>query len=201
MKYRDKLMTLLHGQDIEDIVRNGLRKCMKDFPKIEVDYRRTKENIVHQFGEKAQWLCRSVSEQTAAVLFFAGVQGLKMNCDHFRNPLMPDCTWPQVDFDNCVRMEQVYEMPEYRKAKCVQEEYWPQITAVDAAMGNAIREYQGVMETSGVKLAHYYGYLFGNEILPYCVPGYCVDSVLTLRYKHILGDYFDEIVDLKLLAD
>ena len=70
---------------------------------------------------------------------------------------MPDCTWPQVDYDNCVRMEQVYEMPEYRKAKNVQEEYWQKNAAADSAAEDAIREYQSTMETAGIKLAHYYG--------------------------------------------
>ena len=201
MEYKNKSKTLLFGQDVESMVCHGLRKCMKDFHQIEADYKKAQENIIQQLGEEAQWLCQSVSNQVCAVLLFAGVQGLRMNCDHFRNPLMPDCTWPQLDYDNCVRIEQVYEMPEYRKAKSVQEKYWQKITVADSAVEDAIREYQSTMETAGIKLAHYYGYLFGNEILPYCLPGYCADPVLTLRYKHILGDYFDETADLDLFAD
>ena len=109
MEYRNKLKTLLFGRDMESMVCHGLRKCMKDFPQIEADYGKARENIIHQLGEEAQRLCQSVSDQVYAALFFAGVQGLRMNRDHFRNPLMPDCTWPQVDYDNCVRMEQVYD--------------------------------------------------------------------------------------------
>ena len=103
MEYRNKLKTLLFGQDMESMVCHGLRKCMKDFPQIEADYGKARENIIHQLGEEAQRLCQSVSDQVYAALFFAGVQGLRMNRDHFQNPLMPDCTWPQVDYDNCVR--------------------------------------------------------------------------------------------------
>lgn len=201
MEYRNKLKTLLFGQDMESMVCHGLRKCMKDFPQIEADYEKARENIIHQLGEEAQRLCQSVSDQVYAALFFAGVQGLRMNRDHFQNPLMPDCTWPQVDYDNCVRMEQVYEMPEYRKAKNVQEEYWQKNAAADSAAEDAIWEYQSTMETAGIKLAHYYGYLLGNEILPYCLPGYCADSVLTLRYKHILSDYFDGVVESDPFSD
>ena len=93
MEYRNKLKTLLFGRDMESMVCHGLRKCMKDFPQIEADYGKARENIIHQLGEEAQRLCQSVSDQVYAALFFAGVQGLRMNRDHFRNPLMPDCTW------------------------------------------------------------------------------------------------------------
>ena len=92
MEYKNKSKTLLFGQDVESMVCHGLRKCMKDFHQIEADYKKAQENIIQQLGEEAQWLCQSVSNQVCAVLLFAGVQGLRMNCDHFRNPLMPDCT-------------------------------------------------------------------------------------------------------------
>lgn len=60
MEYRNKLKTLLFGQDMESMVCHGLRKCMKDFPQIEADYGKARENIIHQLGEEAQRLCQSV---------------------------------------------------------------------------------------------------------------------------------------------
>lgn len=52
MEYRNKLKTLLFGQDMESMVCHGLRKCMKDFPQIEADYGKARENIIHQLGKK-----------------------------------------------------------------------------------------------------------------------------------------------------
>ena len=56
MEYRNKLKTLLFGQDMESMVCHGLRKCMKDFPQNEADYGKARENIIHQLGEEAQRL-------------------------------------------------------------------------------------------------------------------------------------------------
>ena len=37
MEYRNKLKTLLFGQDMESMVCHGLRKCMIDFTQIEAE--------------------------------------------------------------------------------------------------------------------------------------------------------------------
>ena len=39
-------------------------------------------------------------------------------------------------------------------------------------------------------MAHYYGYLMGNELLYHCVPGYHPNMVLDLRYTQMLEQYF-----------
>ena len=41
-----------------------------------------------------------------------------------------------------------------------------------------------------MKLAHYYGYLAGNELLYFLIPGYHADTVLDIRYSHMLEQYF-----------
>lgn len=68
MEYRNKLKTLLFGRDMESMVCHGLRKCMKDFPQIEADYGKARENIIHQLGEEAQRL--------SPVCFGSGLCGL-----------------------------------------------------------------------------------------------------------------------------
>ena len=56
----------------------------------------------------------------------------------------------------------------------------------------AVNTYTSHLETVGPKLAHYYGYLLGNELLPWVIPGYHADSVLTIRYTDMLRQYFGE---------
>ena len=46
------------------------------------------------------------------------------------------------------------------------------------------------LETVGPKLAHYYGYVLGNQLFPHVIPGYVADPQLTLRYRHTLEAYF-----------
>ncbi len=41
-----------------------------------------------------------------------------------------------------------------------------------------------------MKLAHYYGYLMGNELLAHCLPGYHSDMVLDINYTRMIEQYF-----------
>ena len=47
-----------------------------------------------------------------------------------------------------------------------------------------------------MKLAHYYGYLMGNELLLHCIPGYHSDRVLDIQYTRMLEQYFGRRLSL-----
>ena len=53
-----------------------------------------------------------------------------------------------------------------------------------------IISYKSVLEVSGMKLAHYFGYLLGNQLFYRSIPGYHSDAMLDLRYRCLLEDYF-----------
>ena len=55
---------------------------------------------------------------------------------------------------------------------------------------DAVKEYRATLETAGMRLAHYWGYLLGNDILPRCIPGYRPDITLDLRYRRMLETHF-----------
>lgn len=47
-----------------------------------------------------------------------------------------------------------------------------------------------------MKLAHYYGYLMGNELLMHCIPGYHRDTVLDIQYTRMMEQYFGQRLSL-----
>ena len=49
--------------------------------------------------------------------------------------------------------------------------------------------YTTYLETFGPKLAHYFGYLLGDELLARIVPGYQPDPLLTIRYRDWVRTY------------
>ena len=53
----------------------------------------------------------------------------------------------------------------------------------------ALIGYMSYLETTGPKLAHYFGYILANDFLPNIVPGYHTDKVLTMQYGSMLADY------------
>lgn len=53
-----------------------------------------------------------------------------------------------------------------------------------------IYSYYAYWQTTGYKLAHYYGFIYADSFLPQIIPGYHPDLVATITYNAILCDYF-----------
>ena len=66
------------------------------------------------------------------------------------------------------------------------------LTATQKELFGDILDYISYLETTGPKLAHYFGFALGNEILPNLVPGYHPDRVLTMQYKAMLTHYLGQ---------
>ena len=113
-----------------------------------------------------------------------------MNCDHFLNPMTPNCTWPQIDFDDYLRLNIAYEMPLYNHGEKFIHKFRTQLGEGHDYLWDAVLSYETALEVCGSKLAHFYGYLAGNQLLYHCIPCYQVDSALTLRYEYLLEQYF-----------
>lgn len=188
MMYLDGLKEQMLGQTMVECVCNGLRERMDGFTQIEGAYQKTRKKIGEKDGEQLGHL---ISRQAGMVFFFSAVQGLRMNWTHFYNPMSPTCIWKQVDYRDCLRPELVLRLPAYMAAEQALDVFLGEISE-DAHLLEAVTDYRTAIETAGSKLAHYYGYLFGNEILPYCLPGYYEDFLLSAAYKEMLESYFGE---------
>ena len=149
------------------------------------------ERLREQSGEDAKHdvdkYVVAIEQKCSAFLFYAGMLGLKMNYDHFRNPMAPTAVWKQVDFDDFLRVELASDMPRYRAASWYMQSFPYELPE---EIHEAISEYETDLEICGLKLAHYYGYLMGNDLLRHCVPGYQPDISLAQRYRHMLEQYF-----------
>ena len=63
---------------------------------------------------------------------------------------------------------------------------------------DGIYDYYNYLKTVGYKVAHYYGYLLADQLLPHLIPGYYADSAYVSTYSLILhNDIGVRIFDLK----
>ena len=60
----------------------------------------------------------------------------------------------------------------------------------------AVGSYVAEMECAGNKLAHFFGYLMGNEMFAHCIPGYHPDMMLDIKYTHMIEDYFGKRISM-----
>ena len=63
---------------------------------------------------------------------------------------------------------------------------------------DGITSFYGYLETTGYKLAHYFGFRLADLFLPYVIPGYTDDSVNTMYYQSDLRKYLN--IDIERLV-
>lgn len=190
MQFMDSLI----GKPVVDALIQTLYNQMEDFPSIYQAYLDAVEELHAELGPEAKNEIKkyitAIEQMCASNLYYAGTQGLKMNYDHFVNPMTPNCTWPQVDYDDYLRPYIAESLPLYQTAYRFKEKFEKQLPDHIESVIEAVTSFESALECGGVKLAHYYGYLMGNELLYHCVPGYHPDMVLDLRYTQMLEQYF-----------
>lgn len=194
MMSKKQLLDTLLGKQIVDALIETLYVQTDDFPGIHQAYLEAIEKLGVELGsgqkDNIQEYIAAIEQQCASSLFFAGVQGLKMNLEHFRNPMTPNCTWEQVDDNDYLRADMAYALPMYQSAETYIEQFEQNLPADLRELCDAIACYKAALEVSGMKLAHFCGYLMGNDLLRCCVPGYRSDRVLDFRYKRMLEQFF-----------
>ncbi len=191
---KTQFMDSLIGKPVVDALIQTLYNQMEDFPAIYQAYLDAIEKLHTELGpdekNEIKKYVTAIEQMYASNLYYAGTQGLKMNYDHFVNPMMPNCTWPQVEYDDYLRPHIAESLPLYQSAYRFKEKFEKQLPKNLESVIEAVTSFESALECGGIKLAHYYGYLMGNELLYNCVPGYHPDMVLDLRYTQMLEQYF-----------
>ena len=103
MQFMDSLI----GKPVVDALIQTLYNQTEDFPSIYQAYLDAIEKLHAELGPDAKNEIKkyvtAIEQMCASNLYYAGTQGLKMNYDHFVNPMTPNCTWSQVDYDDYLR--------------------------------------------------------------------------------------------------
>lgn len=131
----------------------------------------------------------SINQRVGSMVLFSYFLGIKANFDHFVNPI--ERTFLDVDAEIYLQEDLAKQLPDYQSAVRVQEQFYAVLSPAQQDYYENIIAYISHLETIGPKLAHYYGYLLGNQLFPHIIPGYRVDAQLTLRYQHMLENYLE----------
>ena len=159
------------------------------------DYRLFQETISYlkaDLGEEAKPsvddLVDAIHRQTISNWLFSSYLGFQANIDHFINPVAR--TFVDVDPETYLRENVARALPEYTSAQAVIDSFGHQLSPAQEEAFEGVIAYIAHLETVVPKMAHYYGFLLGNELLPRLMPGYQPDEQFTVRYYMILKEYF-----------
>ena len=134
----------------------------------------------------------AIDRQIGSSLLFSFFFGLKANLDHYIDPV--GRTFLDVDAETYLREDLATQLPDYQNAQLVQEQFYAALSPAQQDQYGDIIAYISHLETVGPKLAHYYGYMLGNQLFPRIIPGYGEDLHLTFQYQHMLANYLGVII-------
>lgn len=178
----------------KEIVASLVGVMAKLFENFDTDLAHFKETISWLENELGASTSPSVAEvvesidpRVGSMLVFSYFLGLKANLDHFLEPI--GRTFLDVDIETYLREDMSKRLPDYQNAQRIQEQFYAALSPMQQERYADITAYICHLETVGPKLAHYYGYLLGNQLFSHIIPGYGEDAQLTLRYSHMLENY------------
>ena len=178
----------------KEIVASLVEIMAENFEDFAADHARYKESLSWLEKELAEGtalsvekLVNAIDQQIGSTILFSYFLGLKANWDHFIDPI--GRTFLDVDAETCLRENVAKRLPDYQNAERVQEAFFAALTPTQQDRYEDITAYVCHLETVGPKLAHYYGYLLGNQLFPHIIPGYGANVQLTLKYRHMMEDY------------
>lgn len=179
----------LTGEEIYDALIHYMAEEFEDFAVARKQYECIMDILQTELGEKTVTDANNaIQRQTVSNLLFSGSLGLRANLDNFINPLTRN--FLDVDAEIYLREETAHRMPEYECAQSVLDQFYSTLSPDQKELYEDVIAYVSHLETIVPKLAHYCGYLLGNELLPYIIPGYHADIALTLQYGTMLKTYF-----------
>ena len=183
-------MFLREHLTVHHIAQAFIQWVIEEDEEFSADYQRyivAMKILREELGDSVTDEIDAIEQQCVSDLLFSGFLGLKANLDNFKNPVARN--FLDVDFEVYLREDIAHRLPEYEQAQKNREQFYSQLTSAQREIYEDVSTYTCHLETIGPKLAHYLGYLLGNELLPRIIPGYCVDSVLTIQYGDVLGKY------------
>ena len=191
MLMADKMMELLTGREGVDSFVESLISTSKDFAE---DHRHFEETIAYfriaspnNITPSVDDLLNAIHRLISSQFVFAGYLGFQANVDHYLNPVAR--TFMEVDPEVYLRESVARTLPEYVSAKAIIDSFRSQLSSEQQEKFESVAMYIAHLETIIPKIAHYEGFLLGNDLLRYILPGYQPDVQLTTCYSWMLKEH------------
>ena len=187
----------LYGKWMVEAMIELLEEQFDDFPEMRKNYIAAMQKLKQQLGDdpsvSIEELEEAIEQQLQSDLLFSAVLGIKANLDNFINPVSKN--FLDTDFEVFLREEMAHGLPGYSQGSKKESKFFAQLDKEQQKIYGDIQQYTTYLETTAPKVAHYYGFLMGEDLLYRIVPGYYSDISLQVRYSHIMKKYFGKHMD------
>ena len=138
-------------------------------------------------------------QEICAELIYVAWLGFQQNLECFQNPI--NTMFLKMDYEDFHRERRMHTLPEVQKALKTINAFYEVLRTLPEEKRNltdGITDYMSYLETTGYKLAHYFGFILADQFLYHVVPGYVSDPVTKMQYRWDLQRYLQ--LDLKVLT-
>ena len=129
----------------------------------------------------------ALEEEFASDIVFVVGRGFKLNLDIHNNPV--NALAFKLDYEDLHEERKMHLLPMAEKANKTSYAFLEELRTshrdkLDLLDG--VNSYYSHLKTIGYKVAHYYGFLLADQLLPHLIPGYYADNVYVSTYGLIL---------------
>lgn len=182
------LHQMTNAKSVVNDLREILRKIDPEFLEEEAKFLATTAAMERDIGSSitpttSEYLAAR-EEEMAMELIYIAWQGFQLNKDIFDNPV--NALMLHGDYEELHRECRLHTLPLAAKAREIQDAYVEELKKLGEekwAYEEAVISFYTYLETTGYKVAHYFGFRLADLFLPYVIPGYTRDAVNTIQYS------------------
>ena len=183
---------LINPKFVMSKVKEILREVDPDYEKEEQAFIAACATFEASLGESVSFTAQdyldALEKSFASDIVFVVGRGFKLNLDIYHNPV--NALAFKLDYEDLHQERMMPLVPAAKKANKASYDYLEELRAshrdkLDLLDG--VNSFYSYLQTVGYKVAHYYGYLLADQLLPHLVPGYYADSAYVSTYGLILN--------------
>ena len=181
MKTIESILGQLNSKSFVEDLRNVLREKDPDYLPVEKNFHNAMQDLTTRIGKHTvQELVAAWDRQICSDLVYAGYLGFQANLQNFHNPVASQFT--RLDYETFLREHIMQTLPYRTAAEDTERAFLQAHKEILSEYEEGILDYYVHLEITGPKLAHFWGYRFANQFLPWVEPGYVSDGAQTSIY-------------------
>ena len=180
--------TLLHE------VREILRTLDPDYPEEEKQFLQAAAVLEQEVGLSTKEYLSALEQEFTSDILFVGWQGFKLNLDCFTNPV--NKLLLREDFEDLHLEHRMSTLPMAQSARRTINTFLNTLPLEKHHLISGITSYYSYLQTTAYKLIHYFSFCLADRFLPFVVPGYISDPLLTDQYTRELQDFLKADVSM-----
>ena len=181
MKTIEPILSCLTSITMVDDLRQVLREKDPEFLPAEEKFLEVVAHLTEKLGiEEVERYVTAMDRQICSDLVYAGYLGFQANLQNFHNPVASQFT--RLDYETFLREHIMQTLPNRTAAEDTERAFLQAHKEILSEYEEGILDYYVHLEITGPKLAHFWGYRFANQFLPWVEPGYVSDGAQTSLY-------------------